>query len=183
MWRLAHLAQVLGSKMSAPATAHGGSAGRGAGVPGHLAARRRRGGRGRVLGLWGRRGLLLERHAGVLTTRTLSPASACWLGRGSVCRGCCALPSTCEESTCAFQACLFICLTEIWHASHGELWSPYTQEPWKRNWRMYAYVTEELPLVLRELPALDVHTVRLSGPCTKRLRSCKCLLCISALRS
>ena len=35
-----------------------------------------------------------------------------------------------------------------------------TQERWK-NWRMYAYVTEELPLVLRELPSLDVHTVRL----------------------
>ena len=34
-----------------------------------------------------------------------------------------------------------------------------TQERW-RNWRMYAYVTEELPTALRSLPALDVDTVR-----------------------
>ena len=41
---------------------------------------------------------------------------------------------------------------------------------------MYAYVTEELPLVLRELPSLDVHTVRLSVSYPQKLRSCKCLL-------
>ena len=34
-----------------------------------------------------------------------------------------------------------------------------TQERW-RNWRMYAYVTEELPAALRSLPALSVDTVR-----------------------
>ena len=47
------------------------------------------------------------------------------------------------------------------------------QEPWKRNWRMYAYLTEELPLVLRELPALDVHTVRLCLPYPQNLSSCE----------
>ena len=34
-----------------------------------------------------------------------------------------------------------------------------TKERW-RNWRMYAYVTEELPAALRSLPALNVDTVR-----------------------
>jgi len=34
-----------------------------------------------------------------------------------------------------------------------------TQERW-RAWRMYAYVTEELPAALQGLPALDVRTVR-----------------------
>ncbi len=41
-----------------------------------------------------------------------------------------------------------------------------TQERW-RAWRMYAYVTEELPAALQGLPALDVRTVR--GPAARAL--------------
>ncbi|KAK9837128.1 hypothetical protein WJX81_004933 [Elliptochloris bilobata] len=37
-----------------------------------------------------------------------------------------------------------------------------TQERW-RNWRMYAYITEELPAALRSLPLLDVDTASVMG--------------------
>lgn len=34
-----------------------------------------------------------------------------------------------------------------------------TQEPWSRHWRMYDYITQELPALLRTLPELDVDRV------------------------
>lgn len=38
-----------------------------------------------------------------------------------------------------------------------------TQEPWSRNWRMYDYITQELPSLLRALPELDMARVSLMG--------------------
>ena len=35
-----------------------------------------------------------------------------------------------------------------------------TREPWSKHWRMYDYVTRELPALLRTLPGLDVDRVR-----------------------